>query len=364
LANGDSASNASSPFVFDVSPAFDPHRVKFLVKISASPPSYNLEDTLELMVGHPDILVVDDDGNAFYESFYEGALDSISVAWDEWDVFSQGDVGAALSDYCLVIWLTGDETDNTVTAQEQTDLGTYLDGGGLLFISGQNIGQDIGSDAFYSDYLRASFVQPTTNDHILDGVAGDEIGDGFHLLTAGSPGAGNQNSQDIIAPLAGADSIIMYGPLDCAGIKYDSGTYRVVYFGFGFEGIASRPEVGYDRNWHVMRRVIKWLGCPEVGVEEEMGVRPSVGGVRLFENVPNPFSKVTKIHLLMDRASAGDVKLGVYDVSGRLVKLLANGPCETEMTIPFDGSQLSSGVYFLRLDASDERILKKMVLVK
>ena len=364
LANGDSASNTAMPFVFDVSPAFDPHRVTFLVKINVSPTSYNVEDTVQLMIGHPDVLIVDDDGNGFYESFYENALDAVTVAWDEWDVFSQGYAGAALPDYCLVIWLTGDEADNTITAQDQTDLASYLDNGGLLFITGQNIGQDIGTDPFYSNYLHASFVQATTNDHILDGIAGDEIADGLHLLTAGSPGAGNQNSQDIIAPLAGADSIIMYGPGDCAAIKYDSGTYRVVYFGFGFEGIASRPEIGYDNNWHVIRRVINWLGCPDVGVEEETAVRPSHSGVRLFQNTPNPFSRFTTIRLVLGDRAGGEVRLGIYDAAGRLVKVLADGPCEPDVTVELDGSQFASGVYFLRLNTPNENICRKMVLTR
>jgi hypothetical protein len=365
LANGDSASNASMPFVFDVSPSFDPHRVTFLVNINGSPGSYNLQDTLKLMVGHPDVLIVDDDGGGFYEPFYENALDQIPVAYDEWDTYTLGDVGAVLSNYCLVIWLTGDDATNTVTAQEQTDLQTYLDAGGLLFISGQNIGQDIGGDAFYSNYLHASFIQATTNDHILDGVPGDEIADGFKILTAGSPGAGNQSSQDVIAPLAGADSIIMYGPGDCAAIKYDGGTYRVVYFGFGFEGIASRPELGYDINWHVMRKVIQWLGCPVVGVEEEISVHGAIPRTCLFQNSPNPFGRLTTVRFVLGgKAQDGHVTLGVYDLSGRLVETLVDGRPGPDRTLTFDGSGLSSGVYFLRLDTPEESLSRKMVIVK
>jgi hypothetical protein len=156
----------------------------------------------------------------------------------------------------------------------------------------------------------------------------------------------------------------MYGPLDCAGIKYDSGTYRVVYFGFGFEGIASRPEIGYDNSWYVMRRVINWLGCPTVGIEEEMGVQPSVSGIRLLRSVPNPFTSLTTISLAVGKAGSGDVRLGVYDAAGRLVRLLLDGPCEPNMTIPFDATEMSSGVYFLRLDTPDESLSKKMVLVR
>ncbi|MFQ5905247.1 MAG: S8 family serine peptidase [bacterium] len=365
LANGDSANNSSMPFVFDVSPNFDPHRVTFLLKINVSPSSYHAEDTIKLMVGHPSVLLVDDDGSDVYEQFFEEALDKCSLAWDEWDVFSQGNVGSALSNYCLVVWLTGDQTDNTLTFQEQADLQAYMDGGGLLFITGQNIGQDINADPFYSNYLHASFVQATTNDHILDGVSGDEIGDGYRLLTTGSPGAGNQTSQDVIAPLAGADSIIMYGPGDCAAIKYDSGTYKVVYFGFGFEGIASRPAQGFDLNWHVMRSVIKWLGCPQVGIEEGPEVRGAAPGTRLLQNRPNPFSKTTIIRLALgERDQQGRIRLAVYDAAGRLVETLIDGNGRPLFSTSFDASRLASGVYFLRLDTPGQTVCKKMVLVR
>ncbi|TET46292.1 T9SS type A sorting domain-containing protein [candidate division TA06 bacterium] len=365
LANGDSANNSSMPFVFDVSPGFDPHRVTFHVTINTSPSSYHTEDTFNLMVGHPSVLLVDDDGGAGYEPFFEEALDQISVAFDEWELFSQGDVGGVLANYCLVIWFTGDQVDSTLAAQDQTDLQTYLDAGGLLFITGQNIGQDIGSDPFYANYLHASFDLPTTNDKLLYGVTGDEIGDGLTLLTAGSPGAGNQTSQDIISPLAGADSVIMYGPADCAAIKYDSGTYKVVYFGFGFEGIASRPAQGFDNNWLVMREIIKWLGCPQVGVEEEVEVRAPISRTHLFQITPNPFSKATTIEFTLGgEARRGKTKLGLYDAAGRLVETLMDGFSQPKFSMSFDASLLPSGVYFLRLDTPEESLCRKMVIVK
>ncbi len=352
VSEGDSASNLSNPFVFDVAPGFEPRKVEFVIGKSAVPASYDTVDTIIMMVGHPDVLLVDDDGPGFYRQFYVKALDHISVVYDEWDTEDSGPVGAAMQDYCLTIWFTGDVAESTLTSAEQASLQTYLDGGGLLFLSGQNIGQDIGGTAFYSNYLRASFVQATTNVHTLSGVSGDEVGDDLSILTAGSPGAGNQTSQDIIAPLAGADSVIMYLPGDCAAVKYDSGTFRVVYFGFGFEGIASRPEIGYDNNWLVMRKVIQWLGCPQVGVEEvERPARP-LGVTRLLGNTPNPFSKYTEIRFALGReADPNRVKVLVFDSSGRLVKTLLDGPAGGPIVaLGFDASGLSSGVYFYRLE--------------
>ena len=365
VAAGDSASNISNPFVFTVAMGFEPRKVDFEIRIDATPASYDTVDTITMMVGHPSVLLVDDDGGGVYERFYQESLDEINVVYDDWDVSTMGNTGSALNNYCLVVWFTGDMGESTLTADDRSYLESYLDGGGLLFLTGQNIGQEIGSTSFYSDYLHASFVQAATNVFFLDGVPGDEIGDGLRLLTMGSPGAGNQVSQDIIAPLAGADSIIMYLPGDCAAIKYDSGTYKVVYFGFGFEGIASRPAQGFDNNWFILRRVIKWLGCPEVGIQEGFDVHPAAPVTRLFQNTPNPFSTTTTIRFILgDDAPRERVSLAVYDAAGRLMESLIEGTVESRFSASFDASSLPSGVYFYRLEAGSVNLSRKMIVVK
>ena len=62
---------------------------------------------------------------------------------------------------------------------------------------------------------------------------------------------------------------------------------------------------------------------------------------------------------------AGDVSLKVYDVRGREVQTLVNerlntGTYETR----FDGSGLTSGVYFYRLMSGDFAETKRMLLIK
>lgn len=83
----------------------------------------------------------------------------------------------------------------------------------------------------------------------------------------------------------------------------------------------------------------------------------------LSNNYPNPFnpSTIIKYQLLNE----GPVKLRVYDILGREVKLLVdefqtNGRYEVE----FNGNNLPSGIYFYRLEANDFVDSKKMLLVK
>ena len=80
-------------------------------------------------------------------------------------------------------------------------------------------------------------------------------------------------------------------------------------------------------------------------------------------NYPNPFNPSTKISFTLKEG--GKVSLKVYDVLGKEVANLAEGYYEAGKHVAtFDGSNLSSGIYFYRLVAPTAIITKKMVLTK
>jgi photosystem II stability/assembly factor-like uncharacterized protein len=83
----------------------------------------------------------------------------------------------------------------------------------------------------------------------------------------------------------------------------------------------------------------------------------------LQQNYPNPFNPVTNIKYSI--VSAGNVRLGVYDMLGREVKEIVNlnQPAGT-YTVQFDASSLASGVYFYTLKAGEFVSTKKMIVVK
>ncbi|MBU1937185.1 T9SS type A sorting domain-containing protein [bacterium] len=83
----------------------------------------------------------------------------------------------------------------------------------------------------------------------------------------------------------------------------------------------------------------------------------------LHQNYPNPFNASTRI--TFDLPKAGLVILKVYDVLGRKVGTLMNGVQEAGChSVLFDGSDLSSGIYFYRLEMGDLHDVKKMVMLK
>ena len=85
--------------------------------------------------------------------------------------------------------------------------------------------------------------------------------------------------------------------------------------------------------------------------------------LKLHPAHPNPFNPVTTISF--DLPEACDISLVVYDVSGREVaRLVDEFKSAGAHEVIFDGSNLSSGIYFARLQMDRVSLTKKMLLVK
>jgi hypothetical protein len=83
----------------------------------------------------------------------------------------------------------------------------------------------------------------------------------------------------------------------------------------------------------------------------------------LYQNYPNPFNNTSNFKF--EIANLGDVKLLVYDITGRLVQTLVNEELQPgRYEITFDGSNLNSGIFFYRLIAGNRIFTKKMILLK
>jgi len=83
----------------------------------------------------------------------------------------------------------------------------------------------------------------------------------------------------------------------------------------------------------------------------------------LHQNYPNPFNPITKIRYGIPHFS--NVKISIYDILGNLASILINKPHKSgEYEIEFDGSKLSSGVYYYRLISDNTVITNKLLLLK
>jgi hypothetical protein len=154
-------------------------------------------------------------------------------------------------------------------------------------------------------------------------------------------------------------------------IKFDCKDKWIIYNSEN-SGIFSRFDIApleidiHDNIWFGM-----WWGG--LGVFHEGGVITT--GIKevketchpisftLLQNYPNPFNPSTSIQYQIPTASF--VSLRVFDLLGREIAALVNEekPPGT-YTINFDGSSLSSGVYFYSIGANNFHQTKKLILMR
>jgi hypothetical protein len=104
------------------------------------------------------------------------------------------------------------------------------------------------------------------------------------------------------------------------------------------------------------------VGSAYLGVGDRVSV--PVEKFALNGNYPNPFNPSTQISF--DLPAMYRVNLKVFNVLGEQVATLADGQfyAEGRHTLTFDGSRLSSGIYFYTLSAGPYVASQKMVLLK
>ena len=102
------------------------------------------------------------------------------------------------------------------------------------------------------------------------------------------------------------------------------------------------------------------FGLEDAGVHQP-AVLPSV--MVLEQNYPNPFNPTTTIEFYIPQTDYVTIK--IFDIVGREIATLMNRELVTgHQTITWNGKNVSSGIYFLKLESGELVHTKKMVLLR
>jgi len=104
-----------------------------------------------------------------------------------------------------------------------------------------------------------------------------------------------------------------------------------------------------------------WDNYEYTAITKSESVLPTA--FELKQNYPNPFNPATSIEYSI--VQNGRVKLAIYNALGEKVETLVDKVQATgKYQVTFDASNLSSGIYFYRIDVDKDSNTKKMVLMK
>jgi M6 family metalloprotease-like protein len=377
MITGQVKSDSTLPVEFTMASGMQPVNAKFdLTIITTSPPDTFLT-TFAKYVGGVELLLVDDDagsasGNPMdRESYYRSAIDSLGIPYDYWNAKNGLPDTTSMYSHQYVVWFTGDNRLNVLDAVRVTLLRSFLNRGGRLLLTGQNIAEQLSTSAdstFLRDFLKARFVG-NCGAQMISGTQWDPIGMGDSLWVSTYDGASNQASADILEPLSGANRPFDY-KLPCTGAAATAfagpAGCRVVFCGFGLEAVVN-TKTGYAKRHIVIQRILDFLSSNQAtGVDDDFSYSPLPKTFELSQNFPNPFNPGTVIRYEINPKANGEpFSLDVFNIIGQKVATLASGIARTgSYMAEFDATAEPSGVYLYRLTVGTETMTKKMVLAK
>ncbi len=303
------------------------------------------------------------------DSFYHDLLSEYTFT--EFDVINEGCAPSLLDlgDYALVIW-HHDVNYQTVVAEIQSEIATYLAAGGKMIFSGMNYLNNFSSD-FRSDYL---------------GMAQYDINSSWDFTGAsGSSGFPDLplDTSKITFPLYNhklPNVMIFDTTIGTESIyRYQSGSVHPQYH-LKPTGIRSRSpqnnsvlstfSLGFplyfmnqDSAREFIRKTVTDFGIT-VNIDKKKLV--AIDDFEIYPNYPNPFNPHTKILFRLNKLTHVDIF--IYNLLGEKISLLYHGNLPGGLhAVEWDGRNeggvlQASGIYFVKIKAGRHDKTIKIIL--
>jgi uncharacterized repeat protein (TIGR01451 family) len=233
-----------------------------LTATSGADASVKATSTITTIAVAVDTLVVDGDTppGPDVEQYYQAALTANGATFGTWDLSENPEIPVSLlTAYKNVVWFTGNAYPAPITPYE-SELKTYLDGGGRLFMSGQDIlDQAAGTTSFVENYLHIDWdgteVQNDKATAAVQGVAGNPVTDGIGTVPLNHAVLGGAAFEDEITPIGPAQAAFTDDASATDALTVADGGYKVVFLAFPFEAYGDAAAQA-----SLMGRVLTYFG--------------------------------------------------------------------------------------------------------
>ncbi|UCF06985.1 MAG: T9SS type A sorting domain-containing protein [bacterium] len=300
--------------------------------------------------------------------------------------------------YKKIFWDSGDLEAGTVMNAKCGDTALLI---GWMNYAEHDCGLWICGDDFAADPLSAP---------LLAACGTIFVGDSYFALTGGIDGAGDPiplitgapvpsifagdlpgelpdtfiadgdcphiNGFDYLEKTGSGDYALEYPPyqsnpyyyaIQSEWLNYFEYTVRTMWFGSGFQYIRdAHRQVPIARN-SIMEKVVDWMeNITNPDITGDDGDAPPAYSLK--QNFPNPFNPSTSIRFTM--RERGHVTLRIYNVAGQLVRTLVDEVRKAgTYAEPWDGrndlgKNVTSGIYFYKMETKNFSRSRKMVLLK
>ena len=262
--------------------------------------------------------------------------------------------------YQLVIWNCYDDWWDTpapaLTTNDQSNLANYINTGGKVWFIGQDA---IWSGVPYSFFETNFYMQSVTEDYVnndaslnLQGLA--ETG-GLSFTATSDYQSNGFYCDNLTANTSGHQIITETNYNGFPGIAAENTLPLLTSF-WTVDGRGPSVPQTWEDMVDSMLTAFGILG----GVEDRPGVQPSMIALA---PLANPIRDRATIHY--STVQPGAVKLSVYDIQGKVVQVLVDrnesaGYKTAVWNLP---TGISSGVYFVRLEADGKTATRKAVIV-
>jgi hypothetical protein len=294
--------------------------------------------------------------------------------------------------YNAIIWLQGTFDTHSYADTTRLELGEYLDRGGKLLSTGDQVAFHLGAGGnnadsaigFLGEYLGTSFPSPAdeTTDirmleaegepgSVLQGVLLHVYGEcpirrKFDRLTLATPDALSENA--VLMRYVGGSINDNGRPAVVLNRRFEDLVHTrpagaAIHMGFGISSV-------YSLLSHFLRPALSdvlGLRVPHTGAPDP-GLAAHGYAFRLGAASPSPFREATSIGFGM--AKRTHVSIEIYDLLGRRVRTIVDEPLEPGTHVrrwdgrTDEGLEVASGIYFYRMVAGDFRDTKKVVVLR
>lgn len=347
----------SEPLVFHVVPDDTAGFASFTVRLrSLTHPEAPYRYCRFYVISGITDLVVNGTGGEYPENYdyvFTDGLDEAgcrSFAVLSADLFVQGMNDRAVEDvhnvYVNIAW-----TFPALTVPQLNALMSFMDNGGNLLISGQDIGWDFMSGSlgshnspeaadFYTNYLKAGYVSDGTSaDFIIyannhDNVY-DKVPDAFLIDIYDG-----HMYPDNITAVQGADEVFYYRSNNHAAVvKTVTDNFKTIYFACGLE-MVGQPMITNQ----IMKLTYQWFN----GLLSEEEYNEAMSGIFAGEAFPNPTHGLSRIPVQLTKEGV----LNLYNSSGQQIRSVTVAKDQRELVL--DVSGLEADVYYYRITSGDE----------